>query len=334
MSRRRLAAVLTVLVLLVGAGTVAGFASGAFDVPGGGPSGTSAPGGTSVTRVPATSSSPTSTPPSATSSAGAPPDGSAVTTPAPAPPGTGFYLALGDSLAAGFQNGADHRTEGYVGAVRTAVEGREGPTELVNLACSGETTTSMLEGGSCRYDRGTQLAEAERFLRDHARDVRLVTLDIGGNDVAACGFGGLEPSCTTPALATLSRNLPVITSRLRAAAPHAQVVVLNYYDPFLVLDLLGSSGGTGPGQRSVAELAKVNAAIARSARAGGARVADVAAAFDTTVTTPTVVKDLGTLPTNLARIITWTWMAPPRFDFHANDAGYAVMAKAVERQLR
>lgn len=312
MSRRTLAAVVTVLVLLVGAGTVVGFASGRFsDTPRAG--GTSAP---------------------PTTSADVPRAGEAVTTPGPAPSGTGYHLALGDSLAAGFQNGSDHRTQGYVGAVRKAVEVRDGPTELVNLACSGETTTSMLRGGGCTYDRGTQLAEAEQFLRAHAADVRLVTLDIGGNDVARCGFGGLEPSCTGPALATLRTNLPQITSRLRAAAPHVQVVVLNYYDPFLVLDLLGNSGGTGPGQRSVAELAKVNASIAGSARASGARVADVASAFDTTVTTPTVVKDIGTLPTNLARIVTWTWMAPPRFDFHANDAGYAVMARAVVRQLR
>lgn len=345
MSRRSLAAAVTALVLLVGAGTVLGFASGAFsEVLGhGATTATSSP--SSSPKGPAATPTTTSSTPATSGAAAAPgapgapggtsaPDGTAITTPASAPPGTGYYVALGDSLAAGFQNGADHRTQGYVGAVRKAVELRAGPTELVNLACSGETTTSMLEGGGCTYDRGSQLAEAERFLRDHAADVRLVTLDIGGNDVARCGFGGLVPSCTTPALATLAKNLPAITSRLRAAAPHVHVVVLNYYDPFLVLDLFGASGSSAPGQRSVAELAKVNAAIDRSARASGARVADVASAFDTTVTTPTVVKDVGTLPTNLARIITWTWMAPPRFDFHANEAGYAVMARAVERQLR
>ena len=150
-----------------------------------------------------------------------------------------------------------------------------------------------------------------------------MTLDIGGNDVARCGFEGLKPECTKPALATLSSNLPKITSRLRAAAPDVQIVLLNYYDPFLVLDLVGSSG---LGQKSVTELAKLNAAIDRSAKASGAQVADVAAAFQTTVKTPVEVKDVGTVPTNLARILQWTWMAAPRFDFHANDTGYAVMA--------
>ncbi len=316
MSRRSLAAVLVALALLVGAGAVVGFTTG------------------TVGRVlgdegprPATASSRTTSP-------AAPPVRSKPTPPAVPPvlPSPGYYLALGDSLAAGFQNGVDHRTEGYVGAVRQAVEKRhKGPAELVNLACSGETTTTMLDGGGCTYDRGTQLAEAEKFLRDHPGQVRLVTLDIGGNDVARCGFGGLKPSCTTPALATLSRNLPQITSRLRKAAPGVQVVVLNYYDPFLVLDLLGSSG---LGQTSVTELAKVNGVIAKSAGASGARVADVASGFQTTVRTPTTVTDLGKVPTNLARILQWTWMAPPRFDFHANDTGYAVMARAVVAQLR
>lgn len=303
MSRRTLAAALVALAVLVGAGAVVGFTSG------------------TVGRVLGEEEPRAAT---ATSRATAP----AAT---PAQPAPGYYLALGDSLAAGFQNGVDHRTEGYVGAVRQAVEKRHGPTELVNLACSGETTTTMLDGGGCTYDRGTQLAQAEKFLRDHPAQVRLVTLDIGGNDVARCGFGGLKPSCTTPALATLSGNLPQITTRLRKVAPGVQVVVLNYYDPFLVLDLLGSSG---LGQTSVTELGKVNGAIARSAGASGARVADVASAFQTTVRTPVTVTDVGKVPTNLARILQWTWMAPPRFDFHANDTGYAVMARAVVEQLR
>lgn len=251
--------------------------------------------------------------------------------PQPTATGSGYYLALGDSLAAGFQLGADHRTRGYAGPVRASVQKRNGATALVNLGCSGETTSSMLDGGSCTYAAGSQLAQAEQFLREHAGDTHLVTLDIGGNDVARCGFEGLKPECTKPALKTLASNLPRITSRLRAAAPAVQIVLLNYYDPFLVLDLVGSSG---QGQKSVAELAKLNAAIDRSAKASGATVADVAAAFQTTVRTPVAVKDVGTVPTNLARILEWTWMAAPRYDFHANDKGYAVMARAVEKQLR
>ena len=306
MTRRAIAALVAALaVLLVGGGVLA--LGGWGDSTGSPARQTTQSARTSVPTSPASGSGPT------------------------AADGSGYYLALGDSLAAGFQLGVDHRTQGYAGRVRAAVQARHGATTLENLGCSGETTSSMIDGGTCTYARGSQLEQAEQFLRDHADDTRLVTLDIGGNDVARCGFGGLKAECTKPALATLSKNLPTIASRLRAAAPGVQIVLLNYYDPFLVLDLVGSSK---LGQQSVAELAKLNATIDRSARASGAQVADVAASFQTTVQTPVEVKDVGSVPTNLARILQWTWMAAPRFDFHANDTGYAEMARAVEKQLR
>ncbi len=321
MTRRAVVALLAALaVLLVGGGVVALAGWGRGDS-------TQSPD-SRPTRS-AHPPDPTST--GAASTVTASPDTTGGGSAGPSSAGSGYYLALGDSLATGFQLGADHRTEGYAGPVRTSVQKRNGATALVNLGCSGETTSSMLEGGTCSYAEGSQLEQAEQFLREHADDTHLVTLDIGGNDVARCGFEGLKGECTKPALATLSTNLPKITSRLRAAGPDVQIVLLNYYDPFLVLDLMGSSG---LGQKSVAELAKLNVAIERSAKASGATVADVAAAFQTTVKTPVAVNEVGSVPTNLARILQWTWMTPPRFDFHANDAGYAVMARAVQAQLR
>ena len=53
-----------------------------------------------------------------------------------------FYLALGDSLAAGFQPGqGDNKTGGYVGRVWHAEYALVPHTALVNEACSGETST-------------------------------------------------------------------------------------------------------------------------------------------------------------------------------------------------
>ena len=326
MTRRAVAPLIAVLAVLLAAGGVVGL--GLSSQRDSGQRGSAEPAQSTSSKSPSTQHL-GATGPASTGSASPEPTGPAIGVPSAV--GSGYYLALGDSLAAGFQLGVDHRTEGYAGPVRASVEDRHGATVLVNLGCSGETTSSMLDGGTCSYAEGSQLDQAEQFLGDHANQTHLVTLDIGGNDVARCGFEGLKPECTTPALATLSSNLPKITSRLRAAAPDVQIVLLNYYDPFLVLDLAGSSG---QGQKSVAELAKVNAAITLSAKQSRAQVADVAAAFQTTVKTPVEVKDVGTVPTNLARILQWTWMAAPRFDFHANDKGYAVMARAVEKQLR
>lgn len=254
----------------------------------------------------------------------------------------GWYLALGDSLAAGYLHGTgDHRTDGYVGPTLAAVQDRTPKTKLVNLACSGETTTSMISGGRCDYEEGSQLAAAVEFLRAHSRTTRLVTIDIGGNDVATCGFVLLPPSCTDPALDTLRTNLPVILDALReAAGPHVQIIVLDYYDPFLVYWLrLGPDAPlfrlaalssvtllTGPGG--------VNATIAAAAAGAGADVADIEGAFSTTAFTPTLpFPEHGDVPLNVIRICQWTTMCS-NLDFHPNPEGYAVIAREVIARLQ
>ena len=59
---------------------------------------------------------------------------------------TGWYLALGDSLAAGFQPGRTPAVDldgGYVGAVLDAEREERPRTRLVNLACPGATSTRL-----------------------------------------------------------------------------------------------------------------------------------------------------------------------------------------------
>ena len=256
---------------------------------------------------------------------------------APSPTGsanaTGWYLALGDSLAAGFQPGrGDDPTGGYVGHVRDALQQSAPKTKLVNLGCSGETTASMVEGGKCAYDEGSQLAQAVEFLHAHARFTRLVTLDIGANDVARCGAQGLPPACVQGGLGAVAANLPVILQQLRAAAPGVQIVVLNYYDPFLAAWLLGPSG-QALAQQSVPLLGVLNGIIATSTSAVGGSVADVAAAFHTIDFSPVDVPSLGGLvPRNVATVCALTWMCALN-DIHANDQGYAVLAAAVVVRL-
>lgn len=268
--------------------------------------------------------------------------------PADAPPvtvpnETGWYLALGDSLANGYLHGSgDHETEGYVGHVLEMVQQDDPKTKLVNLACSGETTASMVDGGKCAYDEGSQLAQAVEFLRAHGRFTRLVTIDIGGNDIAGCGFIGLPKWCTDAGKATIAANLPTILGALRAAAgPGVQIVVLNYYDPFLALWLRDTPDSTADdfyrtlAVYSVSVLGDVNAEIAGAAAlpAVDADVADVATAFHTGDFTPQVpLPGYGTVPTNVAQICILTTMCTYS-DFHANPAGYAVMAEAVRPLL-
>jgi lysophospholipase L1-like esterase len=257
-------------------------------------------------------------------------------TPAAGSHATGWYLAMGDSLAAGYQPGqGDDKAGGYVGGVLDAVRTATPKTKLVNVACSGETVVTMVGGGRCAYDEGTQLAQAVQFLHAHRRTTRLVTIDIGANDVQRCVSRsplGIDLACIQQGLGDVQRLLPQVLAQLHAAAPDAHLVVVNYYNPFLAAYLTGAAG-QALAQQSVALQAALNAILAASAATVGADVADVSTAFRSTVTTPVTVPALGgAVPTNVATICAWTWMCQLG-DIHANDAGYAVMADTVAARL-
>jgi lysophospholipase L1-like esterase len=248
---------------------------------------------------------------------------------------SGWYLALGDSLAAGYQpfQGED-RDGGYVGPVLSEIRDTSPKTKLVNLACSGATSTTMRQGGDrCSYEEGTQLAQAVEFLHAHRKYTRLVTLDIGANDVAHCVRGlDIDYGCLNAGLGAVAVNLPAIVSQLRAAGgPDVHIVVLNYYNPVLAAWLAGFTGQE-LAQTSATFQSMLNGSIAGAASASAADLADVAAAFDSLNWTPVVTDDWGTLPTNVAHICEWTWMCVLQ-DIHANDEGYAVLAGAVAADL-
>lgn len=240
-----------------------------------------------------------------------------------------WYLALGDSLAAGYQPGAgDDKTGGYVGGVLAHLKQTEPGVQLENLACSGETTITMLNGGRCRYPEGNQVDAAVAFLKAHPH-ISLVTLDIGANDVQTCATPtGIDLKCVTQGMQDITKNLPNIMAKLRAAAPHARIVVANYYNPFLAAWLLGNDGQT-MAKASVTLQEQLNGIIDAAGKAVGAPRADVATTFSSTDFTDLVeVKPYGELPLNVARICEWTWMCS-RQNIHANDAGYAAMATSV-----
>lgn len=275
--------------------------------------------------------------------------------PAHASPGgtstTGWYLALGDSLAAGYQPGAPFDLDGgYVGDVLDSVRAGAPQTKLRNLACPGEDSTEMITGGGgCSYEEGSQLAQALVFLRAHADTTRLVTLTIGSNDVTPCmnpaespvtiqgclvrRLGVADPTQPPPA-GSLAGNLDSVLRELHQAAPTAQVVVTNYYDPYLASWLQGPAG------RDLAVFStylqgSVNAVIDAAATRNSAATADVAGAFETGNWSPTTLTLPGgtvTTPTNVARICQLTWMCLVG-NIHPNDAGYDVIAAAVAAKL-
>lgn len=251
---------------------------------------------------------------------------------------TRYYLALGDSLAYGYQPVTPlDRTQGYVYQLYDRLHAAEPKLSLDNLGCSGETTTTMLVGGICSYPgEQSQLAAAERFLHAHKDKVDLVTLDIGANDANHCVHGGvIDTQCLPQALATAARNATAIVSRLRAVAPDTRIVAMTYYDPYLAAYLQGAAG-RALAQQSLQFAAVLNGLLTSTYTAGGFAVADVAAAFSTFDMTDQVpLPGVGAVPLDVARICQWTWMCSPTLgpDIHANQQGYAVIAGVFQAVL-
>src|ERR1041385_4653158 len=109
------------------------------------------------------------------------------------------YLALGDSVAFGYDPRTDHAHDsGYAELVAANQQ-----LDLSNAACPGEESGGFSspdgEDRGCRENRakyalhvqytGTQLAFAVDYLKKHP-GTELVTIDLGGNDV-----GKLNDTC-------------------------------------------------------------------------------------------------------------------------------------------
>jgi lysophospholipase L1-like esterase len=261
-----------------------------------------------------------------------------------------YYVALGDSLAAGVQplpESSDNTLmapngtrPGYVDLIYAAERAEVPNLHLRNFGCPGATTRSIISGGStdlnCGYGTGSQLDTAVDFLQAHPGEIAFITIDIGANDLAPCfvaldfssdclNTGGFQP------LSAVTANLQTILAQLRAAAGSGVPIVgMNYYDPFLGFWVFGAPGLAVP---SVEFIVGLNDALEGVYQAAGAPVADVETAFAVTDFASTrTLPGFGTVPVNVYNACTLTWFCS-RFDVHPNDAGYGVIAQAFEAVL-
>jgi len=161
------------------------------------------------------------------------------------------YLAMGDSLAAGF--GAIPVTQGYAyllyhgGAFDVITN-----TTFADAAVPGATSADV---------HAFQVPQAVNFFRPN-----VVTISVGGNDLLAI-LAGADPATI---LTNFQNNLVGILGGLRAALPSARIVVGNQYD---IPEITASIPGAGQ------IIAQFNTIIAGVAQATGVRVADVFTAF-------------------------------------------------------
>jgi lysophospholipase L1-like esterase len=164
------------------------------------------------------------------------------------------YLALGDSIAFGFDpNKLGSTADKFTGYPELLSQsGLKQAKTLVNISCPGETTGSFLSLGApvppdncpnyklfldlhTDYANGLQ-ADEMKFVLQIARNLELVTIDIGANDLIilqtrclnnpVCIATGLQATLTTYA-----RNLATILRTIRGAGYTGPIVLLTLYSP-------------------------------------------------------------------------------------------------------
>ena len=260
----------------------------------------------------------------------------------PASHGREYYLALGDSLARGAQPNAKGTTvptnQGYANDLKAKEKSRFHHLALKNLGCLGETTTTMLKGGTCKYRLGSQLNQAVAFLRAHKRHIAFVTIDIGANDVDGCVKGtSVNQKCLAKGVKSIETNLPKIAAALRkTAGPKVPIIGMTYYDPFLAAWLQGSSGRQLAAESQL--LAKsVNSDISSAYHSKRVTIADVARASHTykPFSDKTTLKGKK-VPVAVADICELTWMcapAPRGPNIHANATCYSKIAAVFAKLL-
>jgi lysophospholipase L1-like esterase len=256
--------------------------------------------------------------------------GSATASASPSTGAGGLYVALGDSLAAGYQpGGAELRDTAYPALTATRIGAGGAALTLENLGCSGETTTSLVKGGKCDFAAGSQLDQAEKLLKAND-DVALVTIDIGGNDLLRCVRGGarIDTACVTAGVGTVKKNLPTILKRLKAAAgPDVPVLVLGYYNPWLAAKALNQPvKGVDAAAKAYTAL---STAIESAAKSSGTTFVGLDQAFSTNDTTPTTINGRS-VPKNAAAICTLTNICTAA-DIHLTDEGAATVARVLAK---
>ena len=263
-------------------------------------------------------------------------------------PNRNVVIALGDSLSVGVQPDSTGQNQNTGQGFATQLAKSVGGVKLVNYGCGAATSGTFIQGkrpcGPARNPgykntsaKTSQLAQAEKYLKANRDRVRYVTLDIGNNDLASCGKGGMiDVPCLQKGIAEVKKNLPVIIKGLRkAAGPKVPIVGATFYDPFL------QSYFASPAiaQASV-DLAKkqVNNQLVASYKKGKVRVADVATAFGTYIpfSQTTSYGNRSDIPVAVANICKYTWMCAPSPrgpNIHANKTGYKVMADTFRKAL-
>jgi lysophospholipase L1-like esterase len=259
-----------------------------------------------------------------------------------APPAELVHVSLGDSYATGYRPADAGAPAGSrPGGFADLVAERSG-LRLINLACSGVTSAQFREEPGCDPAARalgapdpaglTQLDAALRTLRENRGRVGLVTVVIGGNDLAPCARAADPLGCASKAVADVRTNLAAVLPALRDAAGDAPIVGLTYPDVFLGAWV---SPAFADGQ-SLARLSVplfqnfFNTALKSEYEKVGAEFVDVTAETGgyRPLTEVTADPTYGSIPTAVATVCSLTYFC--RYtDVHPTPEGHEAIASAV-----
>ncbi|HTL33156.1 MAG TPA: SGNH/GDSL hydrolase family protein [Kofleriaceae bacterium] len=240
----------------------------------------------------------------------------------PAPDEPPQYLALGDSVAFGFDPRTDHSTDsGYAELLAPKHE-----LALTNASCPGEASGGFISpdgnDNHCRENKaayalhtpykGTQLAFAIDFLKKHP-GTTLVTIDLGGNDVGklnaecagalTCILGGMVGT-----LESYDDNMHYILGELRKVYD-GPLVGIGIYNPYGNADSTAEWG-----------LAKLNGLMSAQLAQYDGMFVDGLAAFHAVSADPCADGLLIKMPDGTC-------------DIHPSPKGHEILAGAVETAL-
>jgi len=261
-----------------------------------------------------------------------------------------YYVSLGDSYAAGYQPtgvNVGHTTkDGYAYQVPGLLAKEGVNLKLVNFACGGATTTSIISTVGCppqalgpdgvKYPDTTQEAAAVDFITKHKGDIGLITVSISGNDVTKCAKASNAIACVGDALNGINTNVSKLLTDVRqAAGPDVPIIGITYPDV-----ILGGYVSGNPAAKDLADLSVtafkslINPALSKLYEGVGGKFVDITEATGayTPLTETTELAPYGTIPVAVAKVCELTYYCELR-DIHPKTAGYKIIADLVAGTL-